>query len=59
MWIWSLSQNLCYAVILAGEVEIYFTVANFGKNKMCPCVMEDCTVSYIIHASHAGVTNTG
>lgn len=55
----TLTKSLYYAVILTGEVERYFTVADFGKNKMCPCVMEDCTVSCIIHASHAGVTNIG
>lgn len=55
----TLTRSLCYAMILTGEVERYFTVADFGKNKMCPCVMEDCTVSCIIHASHAGVTNIG
>jgi len=55
----TLTASLDYAVILTGEVERYFIVADFGKNKMCPCVMEDCTVSCVIHASHAGVTNIG
>lgn len=55
----TLTKSLCYAMILTGEVERYFTVADFGKNNMCPCVMEDCTVSCIIHASHAVVTNIG
>lgn len=36
----ALTKSLCYAMILTGEVERYFTVADFGKNKMCPCVME-------------------
>lgn len=42
-WI-PLTKSLYYAIILTEEFEGYFIIADFGKNKMCPCVMEDSTV---------------
>lgn len=37
----TLSKGLSHAMVLTGEVERYFAVADFGKNKEYPCVMED------------------
>lgn len=37
----TLSKGLSCAMVLTGEVERYFAVADFGKNKEYPCVMED------------------
>lgn len=37
----TLRKGLSCAMVLTGEVERYFAVADFGKNKEYPCVMED------------------
>lgn len=37
----TLSKGLSCAMVLTGEVERYSAVADFGKNKDHPCVMED------------------
>lgn len=37
----TLSKGLSCAMVLIGEAERYFAVADFGKNKEYPCIMED------------------